>query len=388
MKSKAIVLSAFIFLSLSTSAYAYRQVIDLGAGTAYSINDSGQVVGESDGRAFLYNPAGGGTKIDLGTLGGSQSVAYSINNSGKIVGRAADSYNNFYSTLFDFTGGGNNTNISNQGFNPFVSGKIYSTASTINNNGYAVGQHTLGSMPDSSKHGVVIDAKFPFHPGLTVYDLGTLGGSNSYAYSINNNTNIVGWAESGESVPSGYPKHSYATLFDAPTGQNNINLGTIGGDFSAAYSINDSDLIVGQADYSTTYQEFPFGIIYTHSMYHATIFDSTGNGDNIDLGSLGESFYSVAWSVNGLGDIVGWAGSPGTKYATLFDSTGNGNNIDLNTLIDSDWVLKEARCINNNGWIVGTGINPSGDTHAFLLTPEPTTMLLLGLGAAVLRKRK
>jgi len=91
--------------------------------------------------------------------------------------------------------------------------------------------------------------------------------------------------------------------------------------------------------------------------------------------------------INDNGQIVGaCANSSASHHACLFDPTGHGNNIDLNTLIDpsSGWTLEGANCINNNGWIVGYGINPDGYEHAFLLTPEPATVLLLGLGVPIL----
>jgi probable HAF family extracellular repeat protein len=59
--------------------------------TAYGINASGQVAGESriagdaETHAFLYS---GGTLADLGTLGGTHSAAYGINASGQVVGGA------------------------------------------------------------------------------------------------------------------------------------------------------------------------------------------------------------------------------------------------------------------------------------------------------------
>jgi hypothetical protein len=93
----------------------------------------------------------------------------------------------------------------------------------------------------------------------------------------------------------------------------------------------------------------------------------------------------IARSINDSGQIVG----DYAYHAYLFDPTGQGNNIDLNTLIDpsSGWTLMEAYCINNNGWIVGNGINPYGVAHAYLLTPEPATIVLLGLGSLFVRRR-
>lgn len=47
--------------------------------------------------------------------------------------------------------------------------------------------------------------------------------------------------------------------------------------------------------------------------------------------------------------------------------------MDLNNLIDPDsgWFLEEATDINEDGWIVGVGINPNDEAHAFLLNPIP-----------------
>jgi probable HAF family extracellular repeat protein len=91
-----------------------------------------------------------------------------------------------------------------------------------------------------------------------------------------------------------------------------------------------------------------------------------------DLGTLG---YSQANGINTAGQVVGSAsilvsGLPVT-HAFLYK---NGPLIDLNSLLDSSgtgWTLQGASAINNNGQIVGVGINPLGQSEGFLLKPVP-----------------
>ena len=56
---------------------------------AAAINASGQVVGSSNGRAFLYDA---GALRDLGTLGGAMSVARAINSGGAVVGQSSNEF--------------------------------------------------------------------------------------------------------------------------------------------------------------------------------------------------------------------------------------------------------------------------------------------------------
>jgi probable HAF family extracellular repeat protein len=212
-----------------------------------------------------------------------------------------------------------------------------------------------------------------------IIDLGTLGGNESTARSINNNGQIVGWADdsSGNSIatlfdPTGggnnialsglrseawsinnngqivgclwdffpwspvpWAPSPIATLFDPTGGGNNIILGTLGGVQSRAYSINNNGQIVGQS--------FDVGPYNIPRNERAILFDSTGGEHNIDLGTLGREYNSGALSINNNGQIVGWD----VGRATLFDPTGGRHNIALSNL------GSRASSINNQGQIVG-----------------------------------
>ena len=68
---------------------------------AKGINNSGDVVGDSDDRAFLYSA---GHMTDIGSLGGlGGSYAIGINSSGQVVGQAS-SVNGGYSAFLYFAG--------------------------------------------------------------------------------------------------------------------------------------------------------------------------------------------------------------------------------------------------------------------------------------------
>ena len=69
--------------------------------------------------------------IDLGALGGDESIARSINNAGQIVGEATNSQGDWHATLFDPTGTGNNLDLDT------LAGRD-SVASVINNAGQIV----------------------------------------------------------------------------------------------------------------------------------------------------------------------------------------------------------------------------------------------------------
>ena len=384
----AILTIVFIFAG---AASAYYNVIDLGAldgypaSSAWSINDDGQIVGWDVNdpvlppgypppqyqyeRACLFDNTGGGANINLGSGGALCSDGDRI--VGKISyydpNRHSHSWNYFFSygydysraCLFDSTGSGANIDLGVIGGIGTIEIERYSSgAQSVNNSGQIVGwaQNRSKSIYPSTSY-YERACLFDNTGGGANKDLKTLGGYESgyesEALSNNDSSKIVGWADNSSS-------YERACIFDNTGGGANRDLGSLGGDCSMAWSINNNNQIVGWA-------------LDSLDNYHACLFDPTGGGANKDLGTLGGDG-SEAYCINDDGEIAGYAlDSSGQSRACIFDSTGSGNNIDLNTRIDpnSGWTLLYASSIDNEGWIVGQGINSLGQTHAFLLLPEP-----------------
>jgi probable HAF family extracellular repeat protein len=185
-------------------------------------------------------------------------------------------------------------------------------------------------------------------------------GNSSAANSINSGAEIVGWGNNSSvnQRPVLWENGSPTDLGALPTGNS-----------GEASHINDMGQIVGWSDNNSSSQR-------------AVLWTPTGP---IDLGSIGApSSQAQALSINNGGDIVGWSQDANGEHRAILWS--GGQLYDLNNLIpmNSGWTLLEARDINERGWIVGFGRNPTnGDIHAFLATPEPSSWLIFGTGAAL-----
>ena len=210
-----------------------------------------------------------------------------------------------------------------------------------------------------------------------VIDLGTLGGNASYAYSVNDNNQIVGKAYINSS-------EYRACFFDSTGHGNNINLkGSFMYPWGEARSINNSGNIVGTAggaaylfnnsgQGNNRWLGAGFALSINNSgqivggATSACLFDPTGGGNNINLGTLG-GLGSLAYSINDNAQIVGRAtDSSGSSHACLFDSTGGKNNTDLGTLGGSE---SYAYSINNSSQIVGFSTRGDSSIRACLFDP-------------------
>jgi probable HAF family extracellular repeat protein len=314
----ATVVSFVVSCSCALGAPAYN-VIDLGtlgSNTPFprSINSGGFVVGylSGSGRAFVYHS---GSMTALRTLGGLHNSACAINDHGDIVGGSYTSNGSYRAFLF-----------SNGQMTDLLGGLCTSDSEAygINSSGQVVGHYV-----DSSEHGFVYDdGEMTVLPGIscayaindtgqvagcavmganwhafvysesTMTDLGTLGGASSVATGLNDNGQVVGYAD----VVGGHSGPYHAFLYSAGT---MTDLGTLGYSESLAWGINSAGQVVGSA---RGFNGFTCAFLYDR-------------GQTVNLNTLIDptSGWSLetATAINDLGWIVGGGSHNGQQAGFL-----------------------------------------------------------------------
>jgi probable HAF family extracellular repeat protein len=249
---------------------------------------------------------------------------------------------------------------------------MFSVARGLNSRVWTVGGANVSE--DAATHA------FLWRDGL-MSDLGTFGGTNSLAFALNTNGQVVGQAESPIPDPFGVDFCFNGTQLQCLPflWQNGVmtSLPTLGGNNGIANGINDMGVVSGQAENSTfdstcgspkyeskpvlwkddVAQELPNWVgdpdgyvwdinnngqavgasgpcLTENPPLHAVLWH---NGTVTDLGNLGGDFYAEAFAINDHGQVLGTSDVPGDTFAGPYSTAHgflwkNGKIRDLGTI--------------------------------------------------------
>ena len=330
-------------------------------GFPIAINSQGVIVGGADNGQF--DPLTGQPEIhavvwkddqiiDLGTFGGANSLATNINDQGQVAGFAQNSIPDF--TFFE-----GNFSASPTQWRAFLWEKgqmrdLGTLGGPDSGTAGALAQNERGQVTGVSYTNSDVNPSTG-EPTRHVFlenrnqmrDLGTLGGTFADARTINNRGEIVGRS----SLPDDSAFHPF--LYTHGTMKD---LGTLGGSFGVAGWINDASVAIGA---STTSGDAALrGFVWKKGVMSS-------------IEPLAGDTCSDAFMLNNRGQVIG----PSYESCDLQIARGylwdNGVSIDLNTFVPagSDVQLADPLFINDRGMMSVTGFLPNGNQHAIVLIP-------------------
>lgn len=328
-------LTALLVLAGCAQFPKYTVVPVAGAGSAaLGINNLGHTVGSLPGpgvfeHAFVNTGAGA---VDIGTLGGANSRARGINDAGVVVGEAQNAAGRY--RAFRYSGGV----MSDLG----TLGGPEAGARAINNDGDITG---YAALPTGNPRAFRLS-------GGVMQNLGTLPSSGelySFGSAINADKTVAGTSSFGEFGQPEPPIRGFVTR-----GSTLVAIDTFGGQVSEAFGINDHGAVVGTAETGTGFHDRNAYIWF--------------RGFQLDIGHLGGG-YAEAYDINNRSQVVGFASGTGANQGFLWQ---RGKMVALDTLVDpaSGWTIQDARAINENQQIAGTGCR-AGVCQAVRLDPVP-----------------
>jgi len=293
--------------------------------------------------------------VNLGTLGGNESLAVGMNNRGQIIGIATNAVPDPFPFPFGlgFQGTQQRAFLWEKGVLRdlgTLGGPDAAPGAAMNDRGQVTGSSYTSLTPNPAT-GLPTADPFLWEDGKMI-DLGSLGGTSGYGLAVNRRGQVAGQSNLAGDVVS------HAFLWDKGVLRD---LGTLGGTLSLPAWLNDEGETVGGA---TTPGD---------QLFHAALWR---DGMITDLGTLNSDCFSEALAINSTGQIVGQslACDGITSEAFVWE---DGSMVDLNTLIPSNSTLQLlfAQNINDRGEIAGIGVpsgsppNPDFFGHIFLLIP-------------------
>jgi probable HAF family extracellular repeat protein len=285
----------------------------------------------------------GAALVDLGALAGTNvSSPIRIGTNGLIVGTSANG------TIDPLTGWPATTAVlwkDGQITDLGTLGGYESEAFSVNSRGQIVGFSGNTVSDAYSILGLGTETRaFLWQDGM-MHDLGTLGGPDAFAIGMNENGQVIGFSYIN-SVSAPCTLTTGAFLWEEG---KMVNLGTLGGNCTGPGAINSRGQIVGGSN------------LAGDTTAHAFLWEK---GTLTDLGTLGGTF-SGATHLNEAGEVIGGATTAGDLAFHAFFWR-HGVMTDLGTVGGND--CSNAFGINSKGQVVGQSFpcNVNVVAHAFL----------------------
>jgi probable HAF family extracellular repeat protein len=298
------------------------------------------------------------TITDLGTLsGGNFSQPFFITKSGRVAGSSNLADGSSHAVIW----------ARKQAADLGTLGGSNSIAFGVNNSGQAVGEaETSASDPNGEDfcgfgtHLICL----PFESANGVMNpLPTLGGNNGVAVAVSNRGEVAGFAE--DSTPDTGCPAPQALHFKPVVWEKGVirKLPTFGRDpDGVAQQINDYGQVVGG---SGTCATFNVNLLYNLAPVHALLWEK---GKATDLGNLGgqtgQAGGNIALDINNLGQVVGNSDLSGDTTFHAFLWTRKTGMQDLGTIFGD--VASLSISINDGGSVVGASLDANFNPRAFL----------------------
>jgi probable HAF family extracellular repeat protein len=322
----------------SVAAPKSYRVINLGPGgiTGFSsFNAKDQIaISRPDAgggsRAYLHD---GKTLLDIGSLGGTQTVVRGLNDAGEVVGYSTLAGDAVYHAFKWSKRGG----MRDLGTLNGVGNSDSGWHQPINSRGDVVGfsSRSLGQ-----------DHAFLWRPGSGMLDLGGLPGNSSgfsIAHAINN-AGIVG----GHGTSANGDTHAFVWTRNAGM----TDIGTLGGSISGVVGISDDGLVLGNS---------------SNASEQLRVYAWTRSGGMIDLGTAGgDEATSAERPTSRNGNLVGNIRfADDTFHAFLWTRTRG--MLDLGTLGGPS---SSSFAVNNKAQVVGFAYTSPSQSTAFIWTAK------------------